>query len=248
MGAADKLKTIAENIPKIYEEGYGDGYTQGESDGQKAEYDRFWDTYQRNGIRYGYYYAFAGDGWNDENFKPKYDLIFQGSSIYAFAYCQVTDLVDALEKCGVILDTSLSTSNNYMFYSAATKRLPPINLTGHHLVNSVFNNCSNLENIEKIIVIENNRFSDTFANCSNLKNITFEGVIGQNGLSFADSPLLTDATLRNIVGCLKDFTGTSETRSITFHADSVAKLESLTEDGKTLKQIANDKGWTVIEV
>ena len=40
-----------------------------------SHYDAFWDTFQRNGERKDYRYGFSGIGWNDENFKPKYDII-----------------------------------------------------------------------------------------------------------------------------------------------------------------------------
>ena len=39
MSIAEKLTTVAENVPKVYEAG------------KKAEYDAFWDKYQNNGKR-----------------------------------------------------------------------------------------------------------------------------------------------------------------------------------------------------
>lgn len=192
MSITDKLTLIAENESKVYEAG------------KKAEYDRFWDAYQKNGTRYGYYYAFAGSGWNDTTFKPKYDIIFKGSNLYAFAYCEITDLAEALNKAGVILDTSQSTTNNLMFADAKIKRIPVIDLRGQTVLNNVFSGCK-AETIEKVIVKEENTYSAPFNKCPNLKNIAFEGVIGNNGVSFQQSTDLTYDSCHSIFTHLKDF-------------------------------------------
>lgn len=60
MSIADKLTTVAENIPKVYEAG------------QQSEYDSFWDSLQDNGTRTAYWGGFAG--WRNTAFKPKYPL------------------------------------------------------------------------------------------------------------------------------------------------------------------------------
>ena len=67
MSIADKLLTIAQNQQAVYDAG------------KQAEYDRFWDEYQKNGTRTNYYYAFAGSGWNTKTYAPKYPIILDGS-------------------------------------------------------------------------------------------------------------------------------------------------------------------------
>ena len=62
MSIADKLTTIGENVPKVYEAG------------QKSEYDRFWDAYQNNGEAMDYSYSFAGINWDDDCYNPKYPI------------------------------------------------------------------------------------------------------------------------------------------------------------------------------
>ena len=66
MSIAEKLTTIAENEQKVYEAG------------KKSQYDEFWDTYQTNGQRTNYTYAFSGLGWTDNLYKPKYPITFAG--------------------------------------------------------------------------------------------------------------------------------------------------------------------------
>ena len=79
MSIADKLTTIAENQQRVYNSGYDMGYQDGfvdaESSGGIDVYNHFWDNYQQNGNRRHYDFAFAGQGWTNETFKPKYPII-----------------------------------------------------------------------------------------------------------------------------------------------------------------------------
>jgi hypothetical protein len=94
MSVAEKLTTIAENMPKVYEAG------------QKSEYDRFWDSYQYNGGAIYYPYSFAGFGWRDETFKPKYNVAPVGYAEGMFRQMRITNLKRCLEKANVTLDLS----------------------------------------------------------------------------------------------------------------------------------------------
>lgn len=69
MKIEEKVRTIIENTPKVYEAG------------KKAEYDAFWDSYQNNGNRKNYRGAF-GVGFTPETFKPKYPIIPRRSYDY----------------------------------------------------------------------------------------------------------------------------------------------------------------------
>lgn len=103
MSVAEKLTTIAENQQRVYDagkrvgfnegqtdgyavghaEGYNQGYTDGEDYGmangvtlgKQNAYNDFWDNYQQNGNRRNHIGAFAGTGWTDDLFKPKYPII-----------------------------------------------------------------------------------------------------------------------------------------------------------------------------
>ena len=124
MSIADKLTTIAENEQKVYDAG------------KKAEYDRFWDAYQNKGKKTSYQYGFCG--WTDEAFKPKYDMILQAgyTGTNMFWSCSVTNIAEALEKQGVILDTAKCGYMNSMFQNAASIRIPELNCTHAHDYNS----------------------------------------------------------------------------------------------------------------
>lgn len=346
-----KSGELPEKIDEVYE--------AGQVSGQKTEYDRMWDVIQKKGDSVTTDYTpqsgvFNGRMFTFTNFYPKYDIRPVGSAAFLFYAWEKREniqgsLTERLKECGVVLDTSKATNLTHIFNYSRFTELPTIDFSSvtEDSIGCFANNWGTLKTIEKIIVHENLKYSKWFNNSQGLESVTFEGIIGQNGLSFSSSPLLTETTLRSIVGCLKAFretivedfavedntqgvpfathslvvgqkyickyhssfasgvsevvpetitiptvgerlclsfqvtdpiggayqvyfydndgvlciyddtaellnrtislTTVTETRSITFHADSVAKLETLTEGGKTLKQIANDKGWTVIE-
>ena len=52
--------------------GGGGDYQTGFEAGKQAEYDSFWNAFQKNGTRTAYKYAFYN--WHSDCFKPKYDL------------------------------------------------------------------------------------------------------------------------------------------------------------------------------
>lgn len=101
MSIAEKLTTVAENIPKVYEAG------------QRAEHERFWDNY----LRYGSYwvYRFAGWGWDDNTFQPTKDIVVTGNATGLFRETAIVDLAKCLTDNKVILDVSGVTNASYLF-------------------------------------------------------------------------------------------------------------------------------------
>ncbi len=251
MSIADKLQTIAENEQRVYDAGYEKGksgggdttatYEQGVEDGKQREYDAFWDSYQRNGDKQSYAFRFAGGGWAEENFKPKYDMCVTNAQ-YMFRYSQINaDLAEILGNQGVVLDTSGITNTDRVFADCQLTRIGVLDFSNGVALNTTFANSSALETIDKIILKDDgsNTFSSAFTNLTALKNITFEGVIGKNGISFQWSNLLTHDSLVSIIKCLQDKTGdTSGTVwKVTVGGTNYAKL--------TEEDIANitAKGW-----
>ena len=72
MSIAEKLQTIAENEPKVYEAG------------KKAEYNRFWNAFQQNGNKRNYRNAFYA--WIDETYNPKYPIVITSQAQDVFYY------------------------------------------------------------------------------------------------------------------------------------------------------------------
>jgi len=169
--------------------------------GMNEEWSRFWDTYQANGTRTEYSYGFAGYGWTDETFKPKYD-IRPSVSTGLFNYSKITDLVDALDRAGVILDLS-DTNGASVFRSPHITRVPffvaPKTSGGTYM----FNGDTKLHTIEGIECSETTVYVNWFTNCTALTHVIFSGVIA-NDINLQWSPLLDDETLISLSVVLKD--------------------------------------------
>lgn len=202
MSIAEKLITIAENEPKVYEAG------------QKAEYDTFWDSYQENGNRTDYELAFAGEGWTDETFKPKYDLT--ATNDYAtqmFWGCNITDLAGILKKQNVKLITEGCKSPVQMFQNSKIETIPPLDFSSANGSTTYCFASTSIKTIERLKVSENTNFHpQIFSYASALKNIAFEGVIGTD-ISFKNCKSLTHQSLMSIINALKDF---AEQKTLTY--------------------------------
>ena len=243
MSIAQKLKTVAENQQKVYAAGYARGqkagnYGEGYEAGQQAEYDRFWDALQDNGNRTDYFAAFVF--WDDETFKPKYDIIPSGTAMYMFAKSQITNLVTCIENAGIVFDTSKSPHVGYLFNDASSLvEAPIIDATSSSSVDRLFNGCVSLKKAG-VIFPENKitAFANAFARCGNLEDFTAYGVI-DIPLSFANSSKLTTASVQSIIDHLADLTGKTA-QTLTLHATVGGKLTDAQKASITAKN------WTLV--
>lgn len=230
MSIAEKLTKVAENVPKVYEAG------------KKSEYDKFWDSYQKNGSRTDYgQYAFAGYGFDSNNLYPKYDIKPTGNCTGLFYNYIGTrfSLKQRLEECGVVLDTSKLTNFRTAFaYNYCFTEIPTLDLTSMTSTTGMFIEAQNLETIEKIIVTENTPAVD-FKSCKSLENLTVEGIIGQNGFNVQWSTNLTHDSLMSIINALADKSADTSgtTWVVTLGAENIAKLSDEEKD------IIYNKGW-----
>ena len=174
---------------------YDNGYNEGLEAGKKAEYDKFWDTWQQNGNRADYVACFAGVAWTDEMYNPKYDIIASMHAGEMFKYSPITNT-----KVPIIIDNTSYTS-------------------------SVFHGCTKLVTIPSIKVTERMvTFGGWFTDCGALVDIHFteDSVIAKN-LSFSASSMLSVESVNSIINALKDLTGATA-QTLTFHATVGGKL------------------------
>ena len=195
MNIAEKLTKIAENVPKVYEAG------------KKADYDAFWDAYQQSGNRVLYDFAFAGNGWNDNTFKPKYDIIPSWNIVNMFYKSAITDLDALLKKCGVTLDISNNGNYGDVFNGGAFTVLPEIEFgASAWSIWGTFADCKALNTIKKLTLNEaidsSRNFDDIFANDTSLANVEFAGVLKGN-INFQWCPL-TKASIESLFSILSD--------------------------------------------
>lgn len=269
MSIGEKLQTILKNSDMIYGAGYmaGEsnglkigyqrgydeaypagiqlGYRNGQKDGAEDERRAFWRIYQQEGKRINYQTAFAGFGFNFDNFYPMFDIRPTQSCATMFfgwnnSETQKGSLRQRLLACNVELDTSQTTNLTQTFYNCCFTDIPTIVMPGGVATKLVFANNPYLTMIDRVIVEENTVFTNCFDGDTALKQVIFQGVIGQNGLDVSDCICLNTYSIQSIVECLKDYSGSSTTRTVTLGPENLAKL--------TAQEIADAraKGWKLI--
>lgn len=197
----------------------------------------FWNAYQDFGNRTNYRYAFYQTYWNDENFKPRYDIIPSADGQYVFQNCGVTNMKSILEKQGVALDLSRTTNLYYCFAGAKATQLPELNCGSCTNFQNMFMNCTDLVSIDKITIPESatgDKLARMFYRCTALVNVEFAGTVNGD-LVLNDSPLSHDSIM-SLLNALKE----GGVGTITLGETNLAKLTDAE------KAIATEKGWTLV--
>lgn len=163
---------------------------------RNESYDAFWDALQDNGNRANYNYAFAGIGWTDETFNPKYPISVTDLGGNAFAQSEITTT-----KVPISYDVTNVSNTNVFSYCGKLKTIPSLRVT------------------ENVTV-----YARWFYNCYALETVNFteDSVIAAD-IAFDRSPLLTSASVDSIIHALKDLTGQTA-QTLTFHATVGGKL------------------------
>lgn len=228
---ADKFRLVLEKSEKInpqdFEEKvtevYNKGYEQGISEGGGGDnwYDTFWDAFQLNGTRTSYMNEFMGNHWNDDNFRPKYDIEIVGSGA---AFCMNTEFSQFKKgrngEDTLQLDTSKMTGA-YNFFKGNTKikELPQIDLSLCTIGEYIFADCTSLQTIS-VIVSAQSLFNNMFANCPSLVDLDVSGVIGKSSTNLKSAHNLSLASITKVVLA---FSISSTGLSITFSKEAVDK-------------------------
>ena len=251
MAIAEKLisisaneETIASNVQRVYEAGKAEGIAEG----KQAEYDAFWDAYQSNGERTSYENAFAGSGWNDITFNPKYNM--SPTSLYmTFRFSQVRDLMGICERNKVSLDFTKVTVLQYSFYYSTITRFPTIDASNAGTLIQSFAGCRQLVSVDKLILSEANKFSGTFDVLTSLVSMPIEGVIGQSGFDIHWSTKLNKASIVSIINALSTTTtGLTVTLSKTAVNTAFATAEGAANGSTSaewLALVATRSNWTI---
>ena len=218
---------------------------------REAEHSLCWDAFQLKGKRNNYGWAFWD--WKTEWFYPKYDIVLVdntalGSSLqigigtfrgFNGGGSADFDLSARLEECGVTLDISKCSVFQYFMHSINVKRVPTLDFSSAaNTYMAVY--YTKIQIIDKLISSETTAFNTTtFQYNSSLTTITeVEGVIAKS-LNFQHSPLDVP-TMNRIIACLKDYSSTGGTYTLTLKAD---RETMLTDEEKA---VATNKGWTLV--
>lgn len=246
MSIAEKFEIIAD---EVFEKG------------KEKEWNDFWDVFQSNGTRTDYAATFKGAYWNNNTFKPKHTM----TPTNADSMFHSTTITDGELLRGKV-DFSKDTSGYSIFFNSKIQTLPFLDFSSVSSLNSTFGYCVNLTEIETLKLNDGGTTSFStgcFNSTINLQKLIIQGTIGQN-ISLATSPKLTVESIignvatdeqiaegKNILDfngvkyyggiftALKDYSGTTTTRTCSLHANVLARL---TDEQKA---IAIDKGWTL---
>lgn len=207
-------------------------------------YDTFWDSYQQNGKRTDYRYAFSGKGWNDTTFKPKYDISISGKD---GEYMFMLTLIKDLENIGITIDTSNATSLRSMFINGANITCFPLDLQKCTDINSIFGWNNTVEKVTLNNIPNTLAFNSAFISCFSLKKLFITGEIGKD-ISFSYCSHLELESAKNVLTHLVNYKGTGKEHSysVIFHNNIWDLLDAEGEtspNGTTWKAYTDNKGW-----
>lgn len=259
MTIAEQLARAKTDLDDVYEAGYNKGltdappsgdYQDGFEAGKQAEYDAFWNDIQDNGNRDEYSYGFLR--WGSEYIRPKYKVIptVASGASNTFYRCLNLKKIEAqyFDFSQKPYGTGYGQGYNYTFGLCTNlEEIEDIGLTAQSTCEYAFTSDTKLKTIAKLGSNENTIFTGAFGYCSALENITFEGVIGQS-ISFAQSPLLTVASMDSIYAALKDYTSNPGAYTLTLHANAWARWDAAKPDivaqyGSMKNYVTTTKGW-----
>jgi len=229
MSIAEKLTTVAENVPKVYEAG------------QKTEYDRFWDSYvPANDTVYGAY-RFAGQGWNDNTFKPNKNIVVNATATGFFRQSVIANLKECLGQYSLDLSKTEKASACFGYMEWLTV-VPKIDLSSMTTSTYLFQDDKRLKTIEELTVSEKTTYTgaSSFANCTALTRLIMTGTLATNGLDLHWSTLLDKESLLSIINVMQDKSSVGGTWTVTLGSENLAKLTDAE------KAIATQKGWTLV--
>lgn len=243
MTTAEKLTQIAENQQRVYDAGLAQGQSMGGyAEGQQAEYDRFWDLYQKNGTLRSSNGFFAGCGWNPNTLKPKYS-IRPTSAAMMFYRCNThsdnatIDLTKIFDDRGLTLDFSECTDFQQIFYGAKIETVGTIDCSKASGSNQVLN-IFNTEYLRKVRgFIPPDIALPVAAFQTNLEQLIVKGAVTKS-INLSRCSKLTDASIQSIFDNLTDLTGQTA-QTITLHATVGGKLTQAQKD------IASARNWTL---
>lgn len=207
-----------EGLARGRAEGYAEGYAEG-----SVESTQFWDTFQQNGNRTDYNYAFAGAGWTADSFKPKYPM----KPRLAYYMFYSADIRADLRQLADI-DFSETTNFGQTFSNSEFEKIGVVDTRKSSGLNSTFYPMTYLTHIELVkFKTDGSQTLNSPFYCDKLQEVRFDGVIGKT-LAMSYCPKLSTDSMKSIISCLKNFTGTGSenTTKISFTAKCWEALEA----------------------
>jgi hypothetical protein len=252
MSISDKLQTIAENLQivnNLNEELEQTLY--GTDTGGKSYYDEFWDLYQENGNRKDYTNCFSGVGWNNNTFKPKYDIVAK-IPIRMFAYSGIEgNLVQLLKDLGITMTVDIGQGRQgvWMLQGSKITHFPDIIMGDAYSYADLLRDGSFLTDVRLLDIRSDRGFGNNcFYGCTALKNITFEGNIGQD-IYLQYSPSLSKASIESLINALwsgaTGKTATLKKKAVDTEFETAEGLADGSTSAEWTTLIATKSNWTI---
>jgi hypothetical protein len=241
MSIADKLTTIAENVPKVHEAGKQAG---------EREWQKKYQKEGRNGKKGYYICAYAGWGWTNETFNPVWDIVPSNAS-NMFNYSHITGNISKLcQQKGVRLDFSQCVGFQNAFVNASITGVDTVDTRSCTDLSTIFYAAPAMEEINDLILKDDGSQTfgrQSFLNCKNLVTLKITGTIGKS-VTFENSPL-NRASIENVINALF---ATATGQTLTLNKAAVNKAFETSEganDGSTSAEWsalrATKSNWTI---
>lgn len=236
MSIAEKLTTIAENVPKVYQAGV----------------DEFWKDIVKSKVNWAY--AFVQ--WGHEYLRPPVKITPANANIcQMFASCPNLKVVETTHFDLSQVQTAAETGNTgfaYAFYNCGSLeevqdlKIGTVNPVS--VFSNTFNGCRNLHTIGKLTVAETTKYSNAFTLCNSLQNIEFAGTIGQDGLNLQWSPL-SKASIENIIDKLSTTTSglsiTLKKSAVNTAFETAEGLANGSSSAEWFTLVGSKTNWTI---
>lgn len=212
-------------------------------------YDVFWDTFQENGKRKSYSYAFYGTTWNETTLDPKYNITPTNAQ-GMFQSNGVDNIKQHFENIGITLDFSKSTLFTDAFTKCKSTVLPVIDTTNSSTLTNICYYAPNLTKIEKLILKADGSQTSkgAFSGVSTLVDIEIEGKIGAD-FSIQSSANLSLESAKSIINALVDLFALGKSATLSLNNATWELLntnEPIPVSGYDTWQdyLANELGWS----
>ena len=218
MSIAEKLTTVAENVPKVYEAGQDDVF----------------NALSNNGTRTEWQYAFRRSDFSGRSFPQKVHVT---NCHQMFANYNGQYLPSGFD----FSNQSTQDMQWLCRYAQVLKVFPDMGILAQAKYGGTWQGCYELETIELIRCDENTVFDTSFGGCNKLKNVAFEGTIGQN-ISFGESGSLSKASIENTIAHLSD---TASGKTLTLKQIAVMENIGSPYEQEWLDLVATKPNWTI---
>lgn len=189
MSIAEKFEVIAD---AVYDKGIAD------------RDELVWNMVTDNGTRANYIYGFAYANWEGYKFsKPIKPTGYINNMFYVSNIKTLPSPLDFSEVLSSGGDTSSTYRKSVFGYCRNLEFVPDLNMKAIGGLEEWFIQCRKLHTIELLRVKKETVYTNSFSQCDALSEIRFDGEIGQN-ISFSGSPLLSTASIVNIIEHLSD--------------------------------------------